>query len=222
MPIPEMLASLRKELGYSQQQVAERLNTTRQSVSRWEKGDTEPSLAQFLTLCRLYGVSDVLTVFGDETGARALNDLGRQRMLEYLRLLQSNDKYLTAPRQKPMTRRIPLYDLPVSAGTGQFLDSDRYELIQVDESVPLDATYAVRVSGDSMAPRFAHGQVLYIKPQQTLERGETGIFLHNGEALCKELGGKDGAPVLLSLNPAYGPRLVQPGDELRVLGKVLK
>lgn len=121
-----------------------------------------------------------------------------------------------------MTRRIPLYDLPVSAGTGQFLDSDRYELIEVDESVPLDATYAVRVSGDSMAPRFAHGQVLYIKPQQTLEPGETGIFLHNGEALCKELGGVEGSPTLISLNPSYEPRPILPQDELRVLGKVLK
>jgi len=226
MQIAETLAQLRIENGYSQEDIAEYCRQhgrpiSRKAVSKWEHGGSMPDAEQFLLLCKLYGIADVLTVFGVDNDTLRLNGLGTQKLLEYLRLLQLDNRFLAAPRKQSVSRRIPLYDLPVSAGTGQFLDSDRYELIEVDESVPLDATFAVRVSGDSMEPKLTHGQVIYIKPQQTLEPGEIGIFLHNGEALCKELGDSDGVPALISLNSAYPPRVIQEQDELRVMGKVV-
>ena len=227
MQIAETLALLRSERGYSQEDVAEYFRQhgrplTRKAVSKWELGGSMPDAGQFLLLCQLYGVNDVMgTVCGAESG-KLLNDLGRRKLLEYFQLLQLSDMYLAEPvKPQRITRSIPLYDLPVSAGTGQFLDSDRYELIEVDEAVPLDATFAVRVSGDSMEPRFTHGQIIYIKPQQTLEPGEIGIFVLNGEALCKELGDNNGQIALISLNPEYAPRVVGVQDELRVMGKVV-
>lgn len=226
MQIAETLAQLRIENGYSQEDIAEYCRQhgrpiSRKAVSKWEHGGSMPDAEQFLLLCKLYGIADVLTVFGVESDALRLNGLGTQKLMEYLRLLQLDNRFLAAPRRQSVSRRIPLYDLPVSAGTGQFLDSDRYELIEVDENVPLDATFAVRISGDSMEPTLTHGQIIYIMPQQTLEPGEIGIFLHNGEALCKELGSSDGVPALISLNPAYPPRAIQEQDDLRVMGKVV-
>ena len=226
MQIAETLAQLRTDSGYSQEEVAEFCcrhgrPISRKAVSKWEHGGSMPDAEQFLLLCKLYGITDVLTVFDVDNDALRLNGLGTQKLMEYMRLLQLDNRFLAAPRKQSVSRRIPLYDLPVSAGTGQFLDSVRYELIEVDENVPLDATFAVRVSGDSMEPTLTHGQIIYIKPQQTLEPGEIGIFLHNGEALCKELGNSDGMPVLISLNPAYPPRAVQEQDDLSVMGKVV-
>jgi len=227
MQIAETLALLRSERGYSQEDVAEYFRQhgrplTRKAVSKWELGGSMPDAGQFLLLCQLYGVNDVMGTFCGAESGKLLNDLGRRKLLEYFQLLQLSDMYLAEPvKPQRITRSIPLYDLPVSAGTGQFLDSDRYELIEVDEAVPLDATFAVRISGDSMEPRFTHGQIIYIKPQQTLEPGEIGIFLHNGEALCKELGDNNGQIALISLNPEYAPRVVGVQDELRVMGKVV-
>lgn len=228
MQIAETLALLRAERGYSQEDVAAYCcqhgrPISRKAVSKWETGGSVPDAEQFLLLCRFYEVDDVMGTFcGEGASGILLNDLGRRKLFEYFQLLQLNDAYVVAPAkpQSPI-RCIPLYDLPVSAGTGQFLDSDRYELIEVDETVPLNATYAVRVSGNSMEPRFSHGQVVYIKPQQTLEPGEIGIFLHNGEALCKELGRCGDRPALISLNPEYAPRIIAEQDELRVMGKVV-
>lgn len=82
-------------------------------------------------------------------------------------------------------RQIPLYDMPASAGSGVFLDSDSYTLIDVDENVPEAATLAVRISGDSMTPLFNDGQIVYVHHQQELENGEIGIFVLNGEAFAK-------------------------------------
>lgn len=77
--------------------------------------------------------------------------------------------------------------MPASAGSGVFLDSDSYTLIDVDENVPEAATLAVRISGDSMTPLFNDGQIVYVHHQQELENGEIGIFVLNGEAFCKKL-----------------------------------
>ncbi len=57
MVLSEKLAALRKEHGYSQLYVAERLNVSRQAISRWEVGSSVPSTENLLELSRLYGVS---------------------------------------------------------------------------------------------------------------------------------------------------------------------
>lgn len=44
MSFKEMLADVRKQRGMTQQELAERLYVTRQAVSRWENGETEPSV----------------------------------------------------------------------------------------------------------------------------------------------------------------------------------
>lgn len=53
----------------SQDELAERLDVTRQSVSLWENGQTQPSLENIIALSRLFGVStdDLLT--GDASEA---------------------------------------------------------------------------------------------------------------------------------------------------------
>ena len=57
MVLSEKLAALRKEHGYSQLYVAERINVSRQAISRWEVGSSVPSTENLMELSRLYGVS---------------------------------------------------------------------------------------------------------------------------------------------------------------------
>lgn len=55
--------------------------------------------------------------------------------------------------------KVGLFDLPVSAGTGQFLDSDRFSEIEVGDEVAASADFGVRVAGDSMEPLYLDGQI---------------------------------------------------------------
>ena len=116
---------------------------------------------------------------------------------------------------------LPLYALAVSAGTGEFLDGDDYDTVEVGEDVSPRADFGVRISGDSMEPRFVHGQIVWIKRQETLLPGEIGIFLFNGSGYCKRLERSGDTVALVSLNPRYAPIRISAGDELRVLGKVV-
>ena len=63
-------------------------------------------------------------------------------------------------REEPVINQFPLrnlsslFNLPVSAGTGQFLDSDRFSEIEVGAEVAASADFGVRVAGDSMEPLY--------------------------------------------------------------------
>ncbi len=228
MRVGETLALLRREAGLSQGEAAAYLTEsgcpcTQKSISKWERGVNLPNAEQLLLLCRLYGVRDVLrTFFGLPDALSGLNPLGRKRVEEYIRLLKGDPAFWEeVPAARRPGRVIPLYDLPVSAGPGQFLDSSDHRLLELPEAAPQGADYAVRVSGDSMEPRFADKQVVYVHRQETLEAGEVGIFLYRGDAYCKVLGQEGDSPALISLNRAYAPIRAAQEEELRVLGKVL-
>lgn len=57
MTLDKRLAYLRKRERMSQAEVAERLDVSRQAVSRWESGDSKPSIENLQSLCKLYHMS---------------------------------------------------------------------------------------------------------------------------------------------------------------------
>ena len=57
MSLSENLQRLRKEKGLSQEDVAQKLFVSRQSVSKWENGNAEPGVENLKALARLYGVT---------------------------------------------------------------------------------------------------------------------------------------------------------------------
>lgn len=57
MQIGKRLKEVREQCGLSQQDVAERLNVTRQSVSRWETDKSYPDLANLTLLGEMYHMS---------------------------------------------------------------------------------------------------------------------------------------------------------------------
>lgn len=57
MSLAERLKVLRMEHNYTQEFVAEALNVSRQAVSKWENGSSEPSTSNLLALAKLYGIS---------------------------------------------------------------------------------------------------------------------------------------------------------------------
>ena len=229
--IGETLYRLREKCGYSQKQLAALLcqqgvQVTNQAVSKWENGSTQPSASQFLTLCQVLGIEDISGAFlqrQTESPFRGLNDEGVQKAREYIDLLRKSGMYDAekAPAKPVLLRSLPLYHISVSAGTGQFLDSDHYDLVDVGEEVPMNANFGVRISGDSMFPRFINGQIVWVHQQQTLNDGEIGIFLYNGDAYCKIFSQQKNQVSLVSINSAYKDIVIDENSEFRVFGKVV-
>lgn len=229
----ERLSALRKSCRLSQQDAAEAVSRecgrllgrepiTNRAVSKWERGDSLPDAQQFIVLMALYGVTDVQRVFRCTPSApdpfAGLNMSGRERAEEYIGMLENDPRYAASSVQRPK-KRIRLYDMPASAGTGVFLDGDSYTMIEAD--APGGTDLAIRISGDSMSPMFESGQIVYVHRQQELENGAIGIFVLNGEGFCKKFDTSDGVR-LVSLNPKYPPIELKASDDLRIAGRVLE
>lgn len=65
--IAERLAKRRREAGYSQESLAERLGVSRQAVSKWERSESSPDTDNLIALARLYGVSLDDLLYVDES-----------------------------------------------------------------------------------------------------------------------------------------------------------
>ncbi|WP_342757329.1 helix-turn-helix transcriptional regulator [Kineothrix sedimenti] len=57
MDFSEKLLTLRKSKDLTQEQLAERLNVSRQSVSKWESGQTVPELEKIIALSEIFDVT---------------------------------------------------------------------------------------------------------------------------------------------------------------------
>ena len=57
MILSEKIIMLRKKYGWSQEELAERLDISRQSVSKWESGASIPDLERIVSMSQLFGVT---------------------------------------------------------------------------------------------------------------------------------------------------------------------
>ena len=149
--IGETLGKYRRAAGLSQKEAAEKLSALDQeisnkSISAWENPDNPFSI---------------------------LTPEGKEKALDYINILGMTDKYhiqseetnkvISFPR-----RKLPLYLLPASAGSGEFLDGDEYELEEVGSEVPEKAHFGIRLNGDSMEPRYLNGQIVWVERRYLL------------------------------------------------------
>ena len=109
--------------------------------------------------------------------------------------------------------------LRVSAGTGEPLIDDTYpEFIEVKRSeLTEEANFAVKINGNSMLPHYKNNDIVLVRSQPTVEIGEIGIFIIDGNGYIKERGENR----LISLNPEYDDIYFKEGQDIRCKGLVI-
>ena len=216
MKLSETIRSRRGALGLTQEQLADTLGVTAAAVSKWENDLSLPDMALLPALARRLE-TDPNTLFQDSfrqggdvlnqkerqllAQYRALSPLGRESVQAVLEALQAYRAELeTTPDREP--RVIPLYRTPAAAGYAAPVFGEDFDYLQVTDSIPQAAEFAVRIQGDSMVPYIADGDTVYVN-HDPLKAGDVGIFCVDGEMFCKQYY-KDpaGTVYLFSLNRA--------------------
>lgn len=120
----ERLRSLRRQNNYSQQELADKIKVSKQTISQYERGIREPDFEYLNALCDIFNVStdymlgkanvtmrfltetDLATLSSCDNHAlspdesslledyRQLNSLGKDKAREYVEDLKANNKYL--------------------------------------------------------------------------------------------------------------------------------
>ena len=211
-----------------------------ESIRKWEHGERIPNGYQLLAICAVLGIDDVLFTF-DSSYIPPLNEEGRKKVREYANDLAECGKYRVDMQPKHEIEYIdmPVNTLAVSAGTGVFLDEEMFERISVPkDSVPRGADFGIRVSGDSMEPKYYDRQIVWVQKCDSLVPGEIGVFLYDGEGYLKMYDERDPNEdeaerfmdsqgvlhkqrVLVSLNKKYDPKFVSPDAAFAIAGRVL-
>lgn len=112
LTIGELLRNARENANLKQVDVKDKTNISNHNLSNWEKGKSEPCIADAITLADLYGITldelfghklnNIHTVLtGQLTNTerrfilkiRSLNDEGQLKALEYIDDLSGNTKY---------------------------------------------------------------------------------------------------------------------------------
>lgn len=229
--IGKIIAAYRRQHNMSQTDLANELarfgfQIKKSAISSWETGTSQPNASQFLALCRLLSITDIYNIFiggyNPNDPLSELNSVGRDKVLDYINLLiKSGDYSRPDPGIIQFRRPIKLFNLPASAGTGEFLDSDDYELINVGSEVPEYADFGIRIHGNSMEPQYVNGQIVWVEQTKQLNNGEIGIFFLDGNAYCKKLKDDAEGLFLMSLNPDYNPITITETSDFLIFGRVV-
>ena len=223
---------LKKEKNLTNESLSERSGISLGTLNKLLAGATEdPKLSTLLALSRALGVSmdEMLGTSSASTIDSALTekysslDRSGRETVDYI----INKEYARVTREReakpyslenPQIRRIKLFNTAASAGTGVYLsDSDSSEISVYSNPITDAADFAVRVSGDSMMPRYHDGDILLAEQTNRVDEGELGIFSLNGEAFFKKFGGDR----LISLNPSYSDITINAYDDVRCFGRVI-
>ena len=211
----------------NQEELAERIGSKYRSVSTWENGTAKPDYPTLIRLCEVLKTSPNHLLGFDlsvDTPSlaewailhkyRDIDEIGKDAVSA---VLDAEYRRVVKPK-KARLLKIDFYNYPASAGTGNFLETERPDEILVKEcSEAEDADYVIPISGDSMEPTYHDGNKVFVEKCDAIEIGEVGIFVVNGDAYIKELGNK----CLISHNPAYKPIKLGASDSVYCCGRVL-
>ncbi|MVN79082.1 translesion error-prone DNA polymerase V autoproteolytic subunit [Hymenobacter sp. HMF4947] len=119
---------------------------------------------------------------------------------------------------------LPLFSCTVPAGfpspASDHLEDELFDLNRLLLRHP-DATYLVRVSGESMAGAEIHaGDLLAVDKQLEADHNHIVVAVVEGECTVKQLVCKGGSWWLMPANPAYQPYEIRDTNEVSIWGVV--
>lgn len=101
MELKDKLQLLRKQNGYSQEQLADKLGIARQTLSKWENGQAVPELGNLISLSNLYGITiDRIVKEDDECNISLCKNASMDinKTIEFL--LVAKKEYLCSSKQQ--------------------------------------------------------------------------------------------------------------------------
>lgn len=93
------------------------------------------------------------------------------------------ENFMDMNEDKPQ-KVVPLFELSACAGSGFYSDAPSSLDNEISTSFD-EADYAVKISGKSMEPTIKDGSIVFVKKTEELQDGDVGIFVVDGNVMCK-------------------------------------
>lgn len=239
MDIGLKLKQRRQEMNVSVDELAQKLNVSRTTIYRYEKGeiskmptDTLEKIARILNTTPAYfmGWSDKPEVKSNILSIYNQLEQPRQEKVVYFAQEQLDEQNnnitpLTADTADEDAERITDYvEGLVAAGHGAYQEDNLHmEVSLLADEVPDSYDTIAKVAGDSMEPLIHDNDLLFIEASSQVDPNDIGIFQVNGKNFVKKFKRDyDGTYYLQSLNGANYPDIyLNEDDEIRTIGRVV-
>jgi len=241
----ERIFLLLEQRGITRYRLSKDLGISEGALFSWKNGTRQPSTDLIIKIAAYFNVSaDYMlgltenpeTTKGqdfskDETDLvstyRQLTPNSKQTVLTVaqmeLRHIRANAQGETPISvTKKRGEMLKVYNQPAAAGFGNYLSDngdDDFEMVSVP-CIPVGVEFGIRIQGDSMLPDIDDGEIVFVKRQQSIDIGEIGIFIYDGDAYCKKLVYRDNNYYLRSTNSKYKD-IALFGDSIYCVGKVI-
>jgi SOS-response transcriptional repressor LexA len=190
--------------------IAERVGVSRAAATRWRGGGG-------ITPATLRKIASLLNVDFEwlKTG-KITNTLSNEE----------NAKHDNNAEIIERVKKVPLIDMVAAGGWSEVIDpypvgeAESWEDCSVPHS---DRAFAVRINGESMSPKFEHGEIIYCDPMQNPENKDYVIAKldDSNEATFKQLIIEDGKMLLKALNPNWHVQYMPINGNCHIVGKVI-
>lgn len=235
--IGNQIRIFRKSAGFTQDELAKRLNTTKQTISRYEKGERKANQDMLFKLCDIFDVSidDFFPVIpknalestnplpnAPDSLTQQINDTVVQLTTHNKKIVLRTSEELLESQEREVNEELFEYHVfeKLSAGTGYGYAEDRnYDTVYFDKNIAHDL--ASWVYGDSMEPDFADGSVALIKDTGWDYDGAIYAVDWDGQSYIKKVYKEKDGLRLVSLNDKYDDKFARWEEEPRIIGKVV-
>lgn len=215
--IGKMIVALRKERGWTQEELAKRCTCSKQVISLYEHNRRQPSYDMLELLADTFNVPMGFFLGPDEQRERLIETHRREGVLPANFMPVETITY------------IPVMGT-VRCGPGgvALQDIDGY-LPAVNVKNPSECFY-LRVTGDSMTPRIQPGDLALIRKTSDVESGQLAAVCvrdedtDEWEGMVKKLIRRGDTIILQSFNPDYPPRIFSGAEMANIViqGKVIQ
>ena len=207
--IGERVREARESKQMDQASLAEKVGVVTRTLQRWEKGEQVPDGVIITKIARVTNVQPTWLLTGEggmySSPSRPTN-------------------VFTLPTAQQ--RRMKLADLPLISSVPAGKVATMFHPDYVDDYVTVDdmrdpGAFALKVKGNSMAPRIEDGDIVIVSPQEEAHNGDICVIRVNEEDTLKKVKFEGNYVHLIPLNPEFEPVTVKK-KEVNFVWKVVK
>lgn len=205
MTFGDRLKMYREKKGYTQEELAEKIGVAKSTITGYEKGNRKPDVLKIKKLAKSLGITgDELLGTGMQTKTAqlwsseamqiakdydSLDRWGKQVVREVVRgekaRCEDEARFMEEIRETEEPKVINLFDEGAAAGLALGLTGQGATPYELGPEDPQGASYAIRVSGDSMEPDFPDGSIAFVNHDE-MRDGDIGVFCVDGATVIKQ------------------------------------
>ncbi len=207
--IGERIRTARENKDLDQATLADKTGIVTRTLQRWEKGEQVPDGLAITRIAKVTNVQPTWLLTGDG------------EMYPPPPARPENVYTLPSARRRNRLAELPLVSSVPAGKVSTMFHPDHVDNYVTVDDVKDPGAFALKVKGNSMAPRIEDGDVVIVSPAQEPHNGDVCVVRVNEEDTLKKVKFEGNYIHLIPLNPDFEPVTVKKKD-VNFVWKVVK